>query len=117
MFVVSDRCGEVYLSTDNGATFSRMGGLAQFNGTGNQSNAIGNGPPPIPPDPITFNVPNKIVYVVDLNTHNIDELDSGTDSSWQVYLNSSQLPPELQGTSGKTPISNISRGSMESGTL
>jgi hypothetical protein len=97
MFVCTTKSGEVYLSTDSGVTFNRLGNVNQFITGGGQwgaeSSSSGNGFPPI-----TFDVPNKTIYVVDLGSHNIMKWTVGTDASWQVYLNSSSLPATLQGT-------------------
>jgi hypothetical protein len=110
MFVVTTKnTGEVWLSTDSGVTFNRLGNPSQFTNNGGQT-----GPEGIPP-PLTFDVPNKTIYVVDLGTHNIDKWTVGTDSSWQIYLNATSLPVDLQ-TAASTnskfghPISSISLG-------
>jgi hypothetical protein len=115
MFFVVTRSGEVYLSTDTGVTFNRLGNVNQFIAGGgqvlNESSANGLGFPPN-----ALDVPNKTLYVVDLGTHNIDKWTVGTDSSWQVYLNSSSLPVQLQGSGSNsdyvgTPISSMFLGS------
>jgi hypothetical protein len=111
MFVVTTKnTGEVWLSTDSGVTFNRLGNASQFANNGGQT-----GPEGIP-NPITFDVPNKTIYLVDLSTHNIMKWTVGTDSSWQIYLNATSLPLDLQSVSGTNskaghPISSLSLGS------
>ena len=111
MFVVTTKTtGEIWVSTDNGVTFNRLGNASTFTNNGGQT-----GPEGIPP-PITFDVPNKTIYVVDLGTHNIMKWAVGTDSSWQMYLNSylsyRLIYNLLAGTNSKFghPISSISLG-------
>jgi len=111
MFVVTTKVtGEIWLSTDNGVTFNRLGNAGTYTNNGGQT-----GPEGIPP-PLTFDVPNKTIYLLDLGTHNINKWTVGTDSTWQIYLNSSSLPADLQpigGTNSKFghPLSNLSLGS------
>ena len=115
MFFVDTKQGDVFLSTDSGVTFNQMGSLGQFvNGGGQAGPESSTGGAGFPP--CTFDIPNKTIYVVDLGTHNIDKWTVGTDSSWQIYLNSSSLPAQLQlnsttTSSGGHPISAISIGS------
>jgi trimeric autotransporter adhesin len=109
-FVVPTKSGEFYLSTDNGVTFNRLGNVAQFNSLGGNQLTSANLAPPY-----TTDVPAKTIYAVDLATHNIMKWTVGTDSSWQIYLNSTSLPVELQGAAisglgSNHPISSISKG-------
>jgi hypothetical protein len=103
LMVVATTSGEYYASTDSGVTFNRLGNVNQF---GNAS-PVG-----------SVQAAEKTIYAVDPTTHNILTYTIGKDSAWQTYLNSTQLPAQLQGTTyanaslgSNHPISAISKGS------
>ncbi len=86
--VVNSWTGEVYISTDQGATFTRLGNLLQFS-NGGTAGAPGN---TYFNDraSLTFDVPNKTIYAANspsTASNIIYKWTVGTDTSWINWTN------------------------------
>jgi hypothetical protein len=107
-FIIATSSGELYVSSDTGATFTRLGTLGQF-----ASNPVFS----IAEFTFGFNGTNWTVYAVDVASGNILKWVYGVDSSWSVALQASNMPsdstaPALAGSSlqGYANIAGISIG-------
>jgi len=90
-FLIFTDEGGVYLSQDDGASFTQLGSnTSQFKNVF-QDFVMAGGPPP------TFEIdpPAKTIYAQEHDTGNILKWTVGTDDSWQTFLNISDLPEEI----------------------
>jgi hypothetical protein len=85
-FLVATGEGSLYMSTDNGATFDRLGDKAQF----------WSGAPVMVPPNFAIDPPTKTVYAVENASQNVLKWVVGTDSSWSTEIKFSDLPASVQ---------------------
>jgi hypothetical protein len=82
--IVPCKNGTIYLSTDSGATFLKLGTDGQFlNG--------------VFPN-FTFDVPKKTIYAQENSSKNIMQWVVGTDVAWSTFITDSDLPTNLKGS-------------------
>jgi len=89
MFIVSTSDGSIWLSTDNAATFSRLGDKEIFSVMG------AGGPPPT----MAVDMMAKTIYAQETTNFNILKWVIGTSTAWETALKNSDLPTALQGAS------------------
>jgi len=93
-FTVYTAEGSIYVSTDMGVSFARLGDSAQFS----------TGAPVFAHVPAMFTIvpPTKTIYAVEKSTKNILKWVVGTSTNWDIEMANADLPALL------TPISNLS---------
>jgi trimeric autotransporter adhesin len=88
-FVAMTGEGTLYVSTDSGATFTKLGNTGQF---------LVAGPPGVlvPPN-VALDPPTKTIYAQETTSKNVLKWTVGTDTAWTTEIEQASLPGMLQG--------------------
>jgi len=88
-FVILTGEGSIYVSTDMGASFDRLGDKGQFLSLPTFL------PFMVPAAMVGFDVPSKTIYAIEYTTQNVVKWVVGTDSAWTTEIKNADLPDAL----------------------